>query len=254
MTEQFNLYAQYYDLLYKDKDYKKEAEYIHGLIQKNSPGSQTVLSLGCGTGRYEIELEKYGYEVVGIDISQQMIDIANVNKSKSESIFIQGDIRNIRLNKTFDVVISLFHVMCYQTSNDDLLKAFETASIHLNKGGIFLFDFWYGPGVLNDLPVVRVKRLENETLRIVRIAEPVMKRELNVVNVNYHILSLDKRSCQFNEFQEMHAMRYLFLPEIELFLSDSGFYLKNAGGWMTNKQLSLGWYGLVVANRMDQKD
>ena len=68
--------------------------------------------------------------------------------------------------------LSLFHVMCYLNSNAALLNTFKNVYQHLNEGGIFIFDCWFGPGVLTDPPVVRVKRLENTNLEITRIAEP----------------------------------------------------------------------------------
>ena len=66
--------------------------------------------------------------------------------------FTTGDIRDIRLNQRFDVVIALFHVISYQTTNDDVTAAFQTARQHLNPGGIFIFDVWYGPAVLTERP------------------------------------------------------------------------------------------------------
>jgi hypothetical protein len=73
----FGNYARYYDLLNKDKDYEKEADYVHGLIQRYAPGSKTILDLGCGTGRHDFLLAEKGYSVTGIDMSEQMLSIAN---------------------------------------------------------------------------------------------------------------------------------------------------------------------------------
>ena len=58
--------------------------------------------------------------------------------------FTQGDLRTVRLGERADAVISLFHVMSYQTSNADLTAAFATAREHLAEGGVFIFDCWYG--------------------------------------------------------------------------------------------------------------
>ena len=244
--EPFNLYAQYYDLLYKDKDYKKEAEYLHTLIRKHSPNAKTILSLGCGTGNYEFELEKLGYEIVGVDISQQMIDIADISRGKSKCEFIQGDIRNIRLDRTFDIVISMFHVMCYQTSNEDLLNAFETASAHLNKGGIFLFDFWYGPAVLTDLPKYKEIFIENDDLSISRTTTPVMQVNENVVDINFDIEVFDKENKNKHNFQELHKMRYLFLPEMKFMMKNKFDYLQTYKWLSDKKNVSCdSWYGLT---------
>ena len=249
MSEVFNAYAKYYDLLYKDKDYAAEIAYINGLIRKYRPGAKTVLSLGCGTGRHDLCLEKMGYSVCGVDLSDTMLIEARKRAISGKLEFFKGDIRTVDLHKRFDVVISLFHVMSYQTTDGDILSAFRTAERHLVPGGVFIFDFWHGPGVLGDPPVVRVKRLENEAMRVVRIAEPIMKKDKNVIDVNYQIMTLDKSSGKWRELRESHSMRYFFLSEIESYLLNAGFSLKDAYEWMSNKRLSLGWYGLVVANR-----
>jgi SAM-dependent methyltransferase len=135
----FGAYSQYYNLLYKDKDYAGETEYVHGLIQKHRQGAQSILDLGCGTGRHDLLLAHMGYEVTGIDLSEEMLAIARSQtliphpsplKSTCSSVnFHQGDIRSIRLERSFDAVVSLFHVISYQTTNDDLRAAFATAGM-----------------------------------------------------------------------------------------------------------------------------
>jgi len=201
----FGTYSRYYDLLYKDKDYSGEAEYIRAIIHRHSPDARTILDLGCGTGRHDFLLAEMDYEVAGVDMSQEMLAVANAQRSSlytPEGIiphppsvsFHHGDIRSIRLEKTFDVVISLFHVMSYQTGNEDLAAAFATAKAHLKPGGIFIFDCWYGPAVLADCPVVRVKRLEDDEIALTRIVEPVMYANRNLVELNYHIIAREKES------------------------------------------------------------
>jgi SAM-dependent methyltransferase len=216
-------YSRYYDLLYSDKDYEGESQYIHKLIQQYDPGAKTILDLGCGTGRHDACLAGIGYKVHGVDISADMLSVAQKCANGDSLRFTQGDISSIRLGEEFDVVIALFHVMSYQTSNNDLLGAFSTAYEHLLPGGVFIFDCWYGPAVLTDRPVVRVKRLENEQIQVNRIAKPLMYPNENLVDVNYHMFIRDKSSGQIEEMAEIHKMRYLFKPEIELMLGQTGF-------------------------------
>src|SRR3989338_4823779 len=146
VAEVFSAYARYYDLIYKDKDYAGEASYIDDLIQKHRPGAKTVLNLGCGTGKHDACLEKKGYSVCGVDLSDVMLAEAKKCTIPGRLEFFRGDVRTVNLERNFDVVVSLFHVMSYQTQNDDILAAFRTAGRHLMPGGIFIFDFWHGPG------------------------------------------------------------------------------------------------------------
>jgi len=234
----FGNYARYYNLLYRDKDYYAEACYIHELIQSQSPGARTVLNLGCGTGNHDFELEKFGYEITGIDLSKEMLAAANDRLNSSHSAcskisFQQGDIRTVRLDKTFDTVISLFHVMSYQTSNDDLVAAIATAKEHLSDNGVFVFDCWYGPAVLNDPPIVRVKRFEDGQFTCVRIAEPVMYPNENIVDVNYQIMFTDTLTGRVEQLFEKHRMRYLFVPEVEFILRMAGLEIIDVSEWMT---------------------
>ncbi len=244
----FNHYARYYDLLYRDKDYFAEADYLHGLIQSNAPDAKTVLNLGCGSGRHDQELAKLGYSITGVDLSNEMLNMArSAGKGNAALQYHSGDIRSIRLKQQFDVVMALFHVISYQTSNQDLLAAFETARCHLRTGGVFIFDCWYGPGVLTDPPAVRVKELEDEQIKITRIAQPVMYPNHNLVDVNYQLFIRDKQSNAVDEIRETHSMRYLFVPEIELLLGNAGFEIKSCHEWLSETAPTLeSWNAVLV--------
>ena len=222
----FGKYSQYYDLLYKDKDYNAEVEYIAKLIDLHSPQSKTILDLGSGTGIHDFLLAKKGFKVTGVDISGNMIAEANSKlisdySSQKDSLnFNVGDIRTWESEEKFDVVVSLFHVMSYQVSNEDVKKALSTVKKHLKPNGLFIFDFWYGSGVLNDPPAIRVKRLENAYNLVTRLAEPKMYPNENAVDVNYTILVRDKSDDTIEEFRETHKMRYFFFPELREFTNN----------------------------------
>jgi SAM-dependent methyltransferase len=241
----FGNYSRYYDLLYRDKDYATEAKFVHDLIQEHKPDAQSILELGCGTGRHSEILADYGYHIHGVDLSEEMLQKGSDRLSKlppdlaSRLKFFQGDIRNLQLNQKFDVIVSLFHVISYQTTNDDLLATFHTVKTHLKQGGIFIFDCWYGAGVLSDPPTVRVKRLEDETMKITRIAEPIIHPNDNLVDVNYQVFIEDKNTDKIEEIKETHTMRYLFKPEIEFFLKISNLTLIETQEWMSKDKPSI---------------
>ena len=128
-----NIYSQYYDLLYRDKNYSGEVDYIIKLIKENSNEAKTLLDMGSGTGKHAELFCNNGYIVHGIDLSEDMLKIAkNRIKDKEDKLsFSHSKIQELDLNKKFDVVVSLFNVMCYQNSNKELIKAFEVAKNHL---------------------------------------------------------------------------------------------------------------------------
>ena len=237
----FGDYSNYYDLLYADKNYAGESEYVHNLIKANLPKAKTILNLGCGTGKHDLLLSKHDYKITGVDFSEDMIKVAQQQSElqKNNSVeFLKGDARTVRLDKKFDVVITLFHVMSYQTTNADIDAVFVTAKEHLRDGGLLIFDCWYGPAVLSEQPSVRIKRLEDNKVKITRIAEPVMHINQNIVDVNYELFIEDIQSEKVNKLAEKHSMRYLFLPEILSFTERNGFKLILSEEWMTKNKLS----------------
>lgn len=225
--EVFQDYAYYYNAFYRDKDYKGEVRQIDYLLRKHGNKINKLINFGCGTGKHDIELGKLGYQCSGIDISPVMIDIAqeNARYEKMDIPFAVADIRSYKPQEQYDAVISLFHVMSYQNENADILSVFQSARKALSKGGLFLFDVWYGSGVLSDKPVVRVKEIEDEKNKLIRIARPIMHEKKNVVDVCYEILVIDKDTSKTKVINEVHNMRYFFRPELEFFLEQSGFKL-----------------------------
>jgi SAM-dependent methyltransferase len=251
----FGNYARYYDLLYQDKDYVSEAEFIHKLIQTNAPDANTILELGCGTGNHAMLLAKAGYQVHGVDLSTEMLGCASDRTDQlspelaARLQFSQGDLRQLRLDRQFDVVVSLFHVISYQTTNEDLLAAFETAKTHLKPGGVFIFDVWYGPAVLSDLPTVRIKRLEDQSIKVTRIAEPVIYPNANLVDVNYHIFIKDINSSTISELNETHTMRYLFQPELKILVDQLQMQIIEVREWLTDRQPGFNTWGVYFVIR-----
>lgn len=78
----FGAYSRYYDLLYATKDYAKEAAYISGIVKRHGPGARTLLDLGCGTGVHSCAFARAGYQVVGVDRSETMLERARERAAK----------------------------------------------------------------------------------------------------------------------------------------------------------------------------
>jgi SAM-dependent methyltransferase len=250
-------YAKYYDLLYSDKNYRKEAAYINGLISKYSKNSKNILELGCGTGIHAIELAKKGYRIDGVDSSKEMLARAKKRietlpvKLASKLRFFYGDMRRFENKRKYDIVISLFNVINYMTTNEDIEAAIKNANKHLKQGGLFVFDNWYGPAVLTDRPSKRIKKLEDAETRVVRTANPQIFPNENIVNVNYEILLTDKRTKKTEKYRETHSVRYFFKPELELFLRNYGFKLVSSQEWLTKKNPSFNtWNVCFVAKKI----
>ena len=250
-------YAEYYDVLYNDKDYISEARFIETLLDRYVPGAKRILELGCGTGIHAALLAEKGFSIHGVDMSSSMIEKAQERRRTLRSKvsdrlkFSQDDMRSFKTESKYNAVISLFHAVNYLDSNEDLRGAFNTASAHLRSQGVFIFDSWYGPTVLNDRPVPRVKRKENEELVITRISEPELRPDENCVVVDYTFFVKDKKMKAIKEFKEKHRMRYLFMPEVKQLFEDQGMQIIAAREWMTDREPGIDTFGVYFVGKAD---
>ena len=249
----FAAYARYYDLLYRDKDYRGETEFVEKIISKHTTNPRRLLEMGCGTGVHAVMLAERGFDVVGIDLSDEMISAASQRVAllqpeiRQRLRFKTDDVRNAVLEGHFDAITSLFDVVSYQLTNDDLRQMFATVKTHLAPGGVFIFDCWYGPAVLIDRPVVRVKQLSDETTSVTRIAKPLLHPNLNRADIEYQLFIKDLRSGQVEEIMETHRMRYLFQPELDLLAEDVGLRIETAVAWMSGRKLDFStWHACFV--------
>ena len=215
----FRDYASYYDLIYKDKDYKKEVDFIEEIFE-DTHKPEKILEVGCGTGSYTKILLERGYEVTAVDISEDMLKIA---REKCACKFIEGDIRDITINERFDTCIAMFAVMGYMTENSDISKAVNNIHRHLKPNGIFIFDVWNGLAVMRLLPEQRIKEVENDEIKIIRVAVPNLRAFEHICEVNYKLLILNKAESTVNEINEKHVVRFYFPQEITYYLEDAGF-------------------------------
>jgi SAM-dependent methyltransferase len=251
MPNNFNaLYAKCYDLLYEDKNYLDEFQYVHNQIATFAKiPMKTILDIGCGTGKTLRLFKDEGYAVAGVDLSDSMLTEAKKYLDQKEDLLC-ARAAAFKFNKKFEVITSLFHVLSYQTETKELAQVFVNAADHLNKGGLFLFDFWYGPAVLSDLPTKRKKQLENAEIKVLRNTNPVMHYNDNIVDVNFELLIEDRNTGQIQKLEETHRMRYLFLPEIKYLAEKASLTFLGAYKWLTNEPLSeKSWYGFAIVGR-----
>jgi SAM-dependent methyltransferase len=242
----FNAYSRYYDLLYRDKDYAAEAAYVRSLLNRYGVSSGDLLEFGSGTGKHARLLASQGYTVHGIERSAEMVAAAQPAPGFT---YQRGDIAVSNMGRTYSAVLSLFHVISYQTTNQQLQAVFANAAAHLNSGGVFIFDFWYSPAVYAQKPNVRVKRMADDQVEITRIAEPVINANENRVEVYYTIFARELATGAVHTLQEVHPMRHFSLPEIDMLVEVHGFEQIGAEEFSTGEPPSEDTWGVCVILR-----
>lgn len=223
-------YAGAYDALYRDKDYAAECDLLERVFREHAAARvKCVLDLGCGTGGHAVVLAQRGYDVVGVDRSEDMLRAARARGSSAR--FLLADITRLALGEQFDAVAIMFAVLGYQLTNEDVQRTLAGARKHVHTGGVLFGDVWYGAAVLAQRPSERVKVIDTPGGgQIIRVASSELDVRRNVCTVAYHLWRIEDGRL-IAETTERHPMRYFFEPELELLLADAGFELLRVGGF-----------------------
>lgn len=146
MSRPMNAYtgfAKVYETLMDNIPYEEWNSYLTGLLKEYGvkPGS-LVCELGCGTGSMTRLLAKTGYDMIGIDLSEEMLDIARYEHPDEQNgiLYLNQDMREFELFGTVAAVVSVCDSMNYLTSEEELLQVFRLVNNYLDSGGCFIFD------------------------------------------------------------------------------------------------------------------
>ena len=234
MTDVFGpAYADAYDALYADKDYAAECDLIESLATELGRGCATLLDLGSGTGGHALILAERGREVVGVDLSPEMVGIAqrrSADAGARSAQFLVGDVRTFRSEARFDTVLLMFAVLGYQLSDRDVEATLETAAMHLRPGGVLIFDVWNGPAVEAIGPTTRTKVVPLETGELRRSAAGTLEAQQRICTVDYTIEWIEDDSVTWT-VREQHRMRYFFEDELHGLVGHAGLEIVKSGAF-----------------------
>lgn len=139
----YSVFARYYDDLTANIDYVKRGEYFHEIIKKFKATKENILlDLACGTGSISEVMAGLGYDVVGVDLSDEMLGMA-IEKKFDSGLNIQylcQDMRQLDMYGTIDVTICALDSINHLASLDDVRKVFENVAFFSEQEGLFIFD------------------------------------------------------------------------------------------------------------------
>lgn len=246
-SEIFRESAAVYDLIYGGKDTVAEVAWIVSVLESHGCNQgANLLEFGSGTGRHARILADRGYRVTGVEPSVDMLAQAEPHPHVA---FLRGDTKSINLSKKFDAVLGLFHVMSYHTELADLYGFFETASRHLEAGGLFAFDVWYTPAVHAVVPNRRTLEKANSSVAVSRTAQPLEDIPRSLVTVTYDYEVTNLASGEKTKFSESHEMRHFTQTEIELLARGHGFDLLESCEFMSGRTPSRETWGVWFSLR-----
>lgn len=143
MGVNYNIFARYYDDLTKNINYQDLAEYFHTIIKKyDGKENGILLDLACGTGNVSEEMSRLGYDVIGVDSSEEMLNRAFEKKyeSRLNVQYISQDMRNLDMFGTIDVTICVLDSINHLNSLEDIIEVFSRISLFSEPNGLFIFD------------------------------------------------------------------------------------------------------------------
>jgi SAM-dependent methyltransferase len=249
-------YAAAYDAMYDEKNYQSECDQLEWAFKEFGTSQiNSILDIGCGTGKHSWELANRCFQVTGVDRSAEMLYLAR-NQTCGEicaikPAFTQGEATDFDLKKEFDAVIMMFAVLSYLSTNQSLVAGLKNVSRHLKPGALFLADFWYGPGVLMDNPTKRSHTRTIGDTTVERRVTPHLNLPQNTCLLGYEVITTDANN-ESHSVTEDHVMRYFFGPELGLALSMAGLeilHLGQSSNWSVKLEKA-DWNGSLVARRV----
>lgn len=222
-------YANYYDIFYQHKNYKKETEFITQLINKHlcskikNKKNLCLLDMGCGTGNHILHLLKYGYSLTGLDSSPQMLSAAAKKMPKyfDKNNLICGRMQDFDLHKKFDIIISMFSSIGYIIDKKSILQMLNNVARHMHPESLFIFDFWQKSAVINQYKLTKNKTFLFRGNLLQRASKTQLFPSINVCSVKYECTLRCKGNLVKN-FEEEHIVRYFSLIEMQRLLKKSG--------------------------------
>lgn len=137
----YGIFAEVYDIFMDDIPYDKWATWITDtLVSYHIDPPALVCDLGCGTGQMTGRLAKAGYDMIGIDASVEMLDVAREAAPAKDILYLCQDMRSFELYGTVGAIVSVCDSINYLLSEDALLETFRLAANYLDPQGIFIFD------------------------------------------------------------------------------------------------------------------
>ena len=189
-----NLFYQYYDSLYAEKDYSGEVKTLLSIAKKyRNAEIKNILEIGCGTGNHTVEFAKTKNKITAVDTDVYMADIAKSKTQNLKNVNIHfGTIEKLN-EKGFDVGFAMFNVITYIPDLKSLLSFFNGVSAAVKNNGIFIFDCWNGIAAIKDPPKSKTFHQNVDDKKITCELESKTDFQNQKVKLSYTIHLKDKK-------------------------------------------------------------
>ena len=207
----------FYHILYKDRDHTEAETFMHNLTNYlNIPEGGKILDLACGKGRHAVYLNSIGYEVTGVDLSENSIGFAKQFENKSLHFEVHDMCKTY--NEQFDAVFNLFTSFGYFDKDEDNLNTIKAIKADLNEVGFGVIDFMNTDFVLNNLVPEETKTVDGTTFHLKRYKE------------NGYIVKDIAFTHEGDNYHYQERVRAFSLEDFEALFKKAGVYLLDIFG------------------------
>lgn len=234
--EAYTSFAAVYDTFMDNVPYEEWGEYIHGMLCKYGVEDGIVLDLGCGTGTMTEILAGYGYDMIGVDNSEDMLELAMEKRIESghDILYLLQDMREFELYGTVRAVVSVCDSVNYVTEPGELEDVFRLVNNYLDPRGVFLFDFntdYKYREIMGDCTIAEDRGecsfiwdnyyYENEQINEYDLT-------LFIQEKNPDETQSDQMPQLYRKYKETHYQRGYTLKEIQVLLEKAGLVFEAA--------------------------
>jgi len=232
-------FAFVYDRLTDDINYNTWASYIEEIFERNHARPEIVLDLGCGTGSLSIELSKMGFDMIGLDSSEEMLGIAAEKAAMADRniLFINQDMREMDLYGTVGAVVSTLDSLNYLSSINCLKKVFARVNNFLDKDGFFIFDV-HSRYKMEKIFGNNTFHVVNDDIAYIWNCHYDGRRKVCQHDITCFIKSEDMEVEQYDRFDEFHEERFFSKEEIEQALLEANLKVTNVFDGATFRKTS----------------
>ncbi|WP_079530338.1 class I SAM-dependent methyltransferase [Halobacillus hunanensis] len=211
--------AQVYDVLMKDAPYDQWVTWTKQIVQHYHPGAQRILDLGCGTGEITSRLADHGWQLTGVDLSEDMLTMA---ASKDQTIqWLRQDITDLKGLHGYDCIVSYCDVMNYITDESSLDAVFKHAYQALSEQGLFLFDVHSVDHIVNDLCGQTFAEVYDD-LSYVWFCDPGEEEYSMIHDLTFFV----RYHKDYQRFDEQHLQQGYHLETLQKAIEKAGFTLQ----------------------------
>lgn len=225
--EAYTSFASVYDTFMDNVPYQEWGEYIHDLLCGYGVEDGIVVELGCGTGTMTELLAGYGYDMIGVDNSEEMLELAMEKRLESghDILYLLQDMREFELYGTVRAAVSVCDSINYITEPEELQEVFRLVNNYLDPGGLFLFDFntdYKYREIMGDCTIAEDRG------ECSFIWDNCYYEEEQINEYDLTLFIKEESSSLYRKYKETHFQRGYTLEEIKEILKDAGLVFQAA--------------------------